>query len=108
MRKSTPTPTPGPWIALRGVDGEPHRWGVFQAVADRPNYHIASVENGAPGDTLKTEEANARLFAAAPDLLALLVEARSWVDGDEKIFPREQDICNRIDAAIAKARGETR
>lgn len=61
--------TPGPWKAGVGVDGEADRWGVWAAYGNR-QWHIATVENGAPGDTLETEAATAHLIAAAPDLLA--------------------------------------
>lgn len=63
-----PSCTPGPWKAVLGIDEEPHRWAV---VVDGPReWHIATIMNGAPGDTLATEASNARLFAAAPKLLA--------------------------------------
>lgn len=65
--------TPGPFVAIKGVDDEEDRWGVY---ATRPDgqYHVATIENGAPGDTLDTEESNARLFASAPKLLEDLTE----------------------------------
>lgn len=63
--------TPGPWTARNGIEDDDHlRWGVVQA-GPTP-YLIAVVENGAPGDTLQTERANAHLIAAAPALLAAL------------------------------------
>lgn len=57
-----------PWRTFKGVEDEPDRWTV---VTDY-GYHIATIENGAPGDCCDTEEANARRIAAAPDLLAAL------------------------------------
>ena len=55
------------------------------------------------------DRANASLIAAAPDLLAALV----WIKNDLSFRPPEaidpyvfRHITNRIDAAIAKARGE--
>jgi hypothetical protein len=61
--------TPGAWIAVKAdINGDdPNRWAV--CVDGDPQYFLATIENGAPGDTLDTEEANARLIAAAPDLL---------------------------------------
>lgn len=61
--------TPGTWIAVNADinDSDPNRWSV--CVDGEAQYFIATIENGAPGDTLGTEEANARLIAAAPDLL---------------------------------------
>lgn len=63
--------TPGPFRPWKGAgEGEyyePERWCV---VVDGPRpYLVATIENGAPGDTLKTEAANARLFAASPRML---------------------------------------
>ena len=48
---------------------------------------------------------DAALIAAAPDLLALLIEARKWMDGDVMNDPWEKTFTERIDAAIAKAEG---
>ena len=67
--------TPGRWLA---AEVEPNRWGV---VVDGPTqWLIAVIENGAPGDSLETEEANAKLVVAlrnaAPGLLQLLEDAR--------------------------------
>ena len=63
--------TPGPWMASRGMEDEPERWDVLQNT-DEKHYIIATIENGAPGDTMDTEAANANLIAAAPELLAEL------------------------------------
>ena len=62
--------TPGDWMA--DVTGRSKRWRVYARVNDGPSYIVAVVHNGAPGDTLDTERANARLIAAAPNLLAAL------------------------------------
>lgn len=73
--------TPGPWIASTGFEDEEDRWIVTVDGGDTGmNYVIAMIHNGAPGDTLETEEANARLFAAAPDLLAALKELTAALD----------------------------
>lgn len=79
--------TPGPFIADRGTEDEPDRWYVLQ---DRPGkkFLIATIENGAPGDTLETEGANARLFAAADDLLAYAV-CEQAINGDTSAAPFE-------------------
>jgi hypothetical protein len=73
-------PTPGEWYADRADlnaddpdDADPDRWAVLVKVEGRPHsFLVATVENGAPGDTMDTEEANARLMAASKDLLAAL------------------------------------
>lgn len=100
--------TPGPWSAQQLT---PDRWTI---VADQGvrRYHIATVENGQPGDTLETEGATARLMAAAPELLACLKEARialgracnkSTSTGD---LGRMIPIIEESEAAIAKAEGK--
>lgn len=70
--------TPGKWIAIAPRKKGKH-WSVCQvgslggkgAIGRMETYwKIVTVDNGAPGDTLDTEAANARLIAAAPDLLA--------------------------------------
>ena len=72
--------TPGPWKAERAdmhavddEDRDPHRWSVM---TDRegPDYFIATIENGAPGDTMRTEEANAKAIAAVPTMIEFLQE----------------------------------
>lgn len=66
--------TPGPWTMIQGQDGDATRWGVYTDYADTKFRHcqIATVENGALGDTLETEGYNAALIAASPDLLEAL------------------------------------
>lgn len=65
--------TPGPWMALAGgtpmEPDDPTRWAVVTKGA--VHYCIASIENGAPGDCLETEIANAEIVAAARTLLPL-------------------------------------
>lgn len=114
--------TPGPWKAHRGVEDDTTRWIVTQAIAGHPKYLIAEIHNGAPGDSLETEEANARLFAAAPDLLgALTAEDIDSIVGaidDFVIGPVEDEELRAIwqpsidklmalRAAIAKAEGQS-
>ncbi len=43
-------------------------------------YYVATIDNGAPGDTLETEEANARLIAAAPEMLQACKDGLEWMD----------------------------
>lgn len=73
--KHKPRPTPGPWKAVKGLDlhgdeddQDANRCSV---VVDGPHqYFIATIENGAPGDTCESEFCNALLVAAAPDYAA--------------------------------------
>ena len=64
--------TPGPWKATLGIsETDALRCGVT-AVRGNVEYLLATIENGAPGDFCETEAANARLIAAAPELLVAL------------------------------------
>lgn len=93
------THTPGPWrvapsVAFRGsldIDG-PVGHG-----------HVASTY------CLPTDEecANARLIAAAPDLLAALVRLREWVRHPGRDdSPENEAVIDQAEAAIARAKGE--
>lgn len=103
--------TPGPFGVIGGgIEGdEPGRMCVT-AVRGNKLYFIAEIQNGVPGDTCKTEMANAYLFAAAPDLLASCEELCRRLEVNE-LVNRPADPCNQYDqpaydrarAAIAKA-----
>jgi len=99
--------TPGPWIAreyVGGVAPNTHRGCEItcsqntQIVCEIPDYCFY-------GEEVENNQANARLIAAAPDLLAALIEARdliemlAFVDRE----PAEGSVGHRIRAAIAKA-----
>lgn len=73
--------TRGPWKVTYDGDSLP--------IIDSPLAIIALV---------RTNEDDANLLAAAPELLALLIESQDSIGGDWR---------NRRDAAIAKATGET-
>jgi len=61
-----------------------------------------------PGIDAETLEREAHLVAAAPDMLDALIKARMWV-GQYNTMPGHDAasvaMCNVIDQAIAKARG---
>lgn len=90
--------TPGPWCE---VDG--------QVRSSDSRVHVADVYHNSQSYGV----ANARLIAAAPDMLAALAEI---VDKDTALAaerlgrkPREAELCRpyaRARAAIAKARGK--
>lgn len=87
--------TPGPWM----VEG----CTVYALNDDGYNRFSALVQDAhTPVDEL---EANARLIAAAPELLSLLKEARSTLEMWKDVAPAVS-LCADIDKAIAKARGE--
>lgn len=91
--------TRGPWhigpnrLIVYAADG--------YAIADAKTFHLRHSPNEG--------EANARLIAAAPDMLATLEEMRSTIwhltDPSNPGGPYDKRL-ERIDAAIAKARGE--
>ena len=101
------THTPGPWTveSCRNEDGSPFLsisgQGPFGAwLAD---IQPASV-NGKPLGVTQRDEANARLIAAAPDLLSALIGMMNRY-GDKTEHPFcDSSISAR--AAIAKAKGE--
>ena len=80
--------TPGPWGVTR-------LQGVEYVTIDGGRVSVARVS------ALKTGEANARLIAAAPELLAALELALIAIDEDAA--PK---VAGMARAAIAKARGE--
>ena len=88
--------TPGPWIT-----GDASIWALddceFHAIVDCPL-------NQTCRDT-ETAWANARLIAAAPDLLAALEVVREYMDHAADQFSYEDIV--QIRAAIAKATKET-
>jgi hypothetical protein len=83
------THTPGPWTLHRGYD----RYGV--AGANRENVAQVMCHSGFfPGD------ANARLIAAAPDMLEALKAIEPSISNRQKLAQAR--------AAIAKAEGKLR
>lgn len=106
--------TPGEWVASKGTEDEDERWLVV--TEGRLGFHIAEIQNGAPGDTLQTEAANARLIAAAPEMLTALRKAEQFiVNGIEWGYIRMPDADTpdsaldtlpAIRAAIKKATSE--
>ena len=94
MTTATHTHTPGPWEIT--VD----QYGNLDVTMEGAGDMLADLK-GCPN-----AEANARLIAAAPDLLAALEALR----GDLLRYPnddaRREAIVNAAEAAIAAARGD--
>ena len=88
-------PTPGPWRYVR-ENGSPTT--VQHMIAGTKPGYLAEVMDCGSGDV----EANAKLIAAAPDLLAVVQEleesAGYWSEYDVPL-----GIVDRLRAAIAKA-----
>lgn len=93
FRPWTDRHTPGPWTVKRGqVQAETSQGYVIIGLA--------------PGWSLKEQQANLRLIAAAPELLEALKSALSvlqlWVDD-----PDDEEMLERLPALIAKAEGRS-
>jgi hypothetical protein len=115
--------TPGPWHIGREADHSSDRfkrnaeWALIRA-DDRDNGLIAHVESVHPKGQRKssdfdTEAANARLIAAAPDLLQALQGALPWMAKavESGVFSGcampsvAQRAYDAMNAALAKATG---
>jgi|JI10StandDraft_1071094.scaffolds.fasta_scaffold488824_3 hypothetical protein len=94
----TGTHTPGPWVVCPGTqfeDMEP------RVLANGGRHAVASVK--LTGNIQK--EANARLIAAAPELLEACQQALMQAEMDETTHGRKFGWGNVLRAAIAKATG---
>lgn len=92
--------TPGPWFAVADKGQT-----IIRTSRSSAAFSPLAIVKGDKRDTLKDQEANARLIAAAPVLLEALenmvskAQKQNWNDN----YPTE---LNAAYAAIAKARGE--
>ena len=88
-----PGHTPGPWTAEYDGEDAAFQCRVWQ---DRPDgFQVAAIIEG--GDE---GEANARLIAAAPELLQRAKEARDVLRRDGAVF-----LADHLEQAIEKAEG---
>jgi hypothetical protein len=100
--------TPGPWKALMlFADGKVIRRDAWQIWT--PGYDVATY---VPGAAPIRKEADARLIAAAPELLEAceaFVETfpiYGW-DNDTSLAHKRDELWPKFRAALAKARGES-
>ena len=90
--------TPGPWA----IDWNVARLDIFSSDA---KVLVASLRRSAMSPAIdEAARANARLIAAAPDLLATLVDAHDIIDAIGQ--PETAEVAARMRAVIAKAKGE--
>lgn len=97
------THTPGPWVFDWGmkINGVTKDYIVGPVDSYNDILTVAIIKN-----VNEESEANARLIAAAPELLEVLEAAKAHM---EDPYPAGDDlshILTRADAAIAKARGQ--
>lgn len=95
--------TPGPWIAEQDItsDGDTC-WNV---ACNQDGFAHFIVGNEGLFRCDGSDEANARLIAAAPEMLNMLIElqesAQYWSE-----YGAPFNIVNRLNAVISKAKGE--
>ena len=111
-------PTPGPWYVDKGASNSSDEFGHLGTVRGGPgNYNLVTVWADV-GELADHAEANARLIASAPDLLALAKRYASecaWCSGTGTIehVPFDNGVsstskciqCADIRAVIDKAEG---
>jgi hypothetical protein len=99
---TSPAHTPGPWI-LSESDSAASSFGI----ADANGSSIASVGDGRHDGAPEESAANARLIAAAPDLLDACMTLAEVASDSVELgdWPELIKAIEQADAAIAKADG---
>ena len=95
--------TPGPWYVGSGTYEGRNIYSVA-SVTDDEGFTYQPLVASAEDDGIKCWDANARLIAAAPDLLDELLDVLDWAV-TERAPLRKQEI-ESIRKVIAKATGE--
>lgn len=95
--------TPGPWEVLDWFSDSEIRWACISGDTDRQDHDMRLEFTNYVPDT--EQEANARLIAAAPDLLAASIQTLDLLE--ELAFDgAENPECELLRNAIAKTKGE--
>ena len=89
--------TPGPW-RVHPEDGAIHRW----VIAHESGLSVGECSPGSQSVSPEEADANARPIAAAPDLLAALIECRRMILSGTA---HPDEYVSVLDAAIARAEG---
>lgn len=96
--------TPGPWIV-----GQPEDHPYMVQKMDDEEYWFHSIADCEVGENMTEEEgkANARLIAAAPELLEALEDCLKFLEQENKRYYRdgEWSEVTKAKSAIAKAKG---
>ena len=105
--------TPGPWEIADAGGYEGFKYQLEEYFVRRPEDDVAIASEVLDPDTCKPSEANARLIAAAPDLLAACQEflaaeriADEFGIDDNRTIEALVDTSNLARNAIAKTKGE--
>jgi len=92
--------TPGPWVAF--YKHKYNEWHV-SLPRQKTNWRLDLFPDGV---VTENPEADAKLIAAAPELLAACKAARRVMAGIAGITREEEQTVERLDMAITKAEGE--
>ena len=103
--------TPAPW-QLTTIDGVPRRRHLMVGAGYGGGLAVALMRTDHAGATSETLEANARLIAAAPELLDALMQATILLkhahdDANALESQYALETADAMTAALAKAIGET-
>lgn len=96
--------TPGPWECRRAVLGLSGDYGIKAPNCENILAEVFSEFRTKGVDDQTAALANARLIAAAPELLGACRAVLNWYEVDSSEFNREMAIA-AVRAAIAKATG---
>ncbi len=99
--------TPGPWKVQGPYEVEEQGVAILNGEVGIDEYMLAWATNATNRETLETTEADARLIASAPDLLAAL----QVIHLDRRIYARLLDTdpqaAKQVRRAVDKATGTT-
>lgn len=95
--------TPGPWAYTKSVNFGHESFNIHQEDGAPYTPYMSDVGTTELGEDMEIQEANARLIAAAPDLLAAL---ENLLDSQSKAACDVLDAQNTARAAIRAAKGE--
>ena len=99
--------TPGPWVTDEAVQHAMGGERIFKVIADRPYGGLIADVSAWWVDT-QTAQANARLIAAAPELLEALKLAQAWmisVPNNDEDDTEHTRVVELVADTIAKAEG---
>lgn len=105
--KHTPGPWASSWVEVRGSLVEPFSgflvWPAHQTSIAALMGMTAITSPWAYGEDDEIGEANARLIAAAPEMLSALREVADWMSYEAPETPDEWKLLRAVKAAIDKA-----